>query len=365
VGVSAHEQEPERPVAWSRRSRTLTVGGVALLVLTCLAAFVPVPYATMKPGPVFNTLGEFDGRPLIEFGDDVTTYDDPEGTLSFTTVSVSRASADVSLFRAVAAALTPDTEVVPRDLLYPEGTTQEQSTQESAAQLAGSKSTSAVAALRALGKQVSTTVVIASVVEDGPSDGVLEADDRVLAVGGTAVTTPEDAVKAIGTAKPGDDVTLTVQRDGRRQDVTVTTEPAEDDPDRALVGVTLGADYDLPVDVTNNVGEAIGGPSAGTMFALAIYDKLTPGSLTAGRDIAGTGTIDAEGTVGPIGGVKQKIAGADAAGAEVFLVPAANCAEAAETDHDITLVKIEKLAGAVDALEALAKDPDAEVPTCE
>lgn len=363
--MSAHEQEPERPVTWSRRSRTLTIGGVALVVLTCLAAFVPVPYSTMRPGPVFNTLGEFDGRPLIEFGDGVTTYDDPDGSLNFTTVSVSRASSDVTLLDAVKTALTPDAEVVPRDLLYPEGTTQEQSTQESAAQLAGSKSTSAVAALRALGKDVTTRVLVASVVEDGPAEGVLQADDLVRSIDGVAVATPQEAVDQIGKAEPGDTVTLGVERAGKPQQVSVTTVPAEDDPDRALVGVTLGADYDLPVDVTNNVGEAIGGPSAGTMFALAIYDKLTPGSLTAGRDIAGTGTIDADGVVGPIGGVKQKIAGADEAGAEVFLVPAANCAEAAESDHDLTLVKVEKLTGAIDALEALAKDPKAEVPTCE
>ncbi len=362
--MSAHLDEPPRPVAWSRRSRTLTTAAVALVALTMLALFVPVPYSTMKPGPVFNTLGEFDGRPLIEFGDDVKTYPDDEGTLNFTTVAVSRQSANVSLLGAVRTALDPDSEVVPRDILYPEGTTQEQSTQESAAQLAGSKSTSAAAALTALGEDVSATVVIASVVAGSPADGVLEANDRVTAIDGTEVTTPQEAVDAIGAAAPGDDVQLTIERQDAARTVTVTTKPAEDDPDRPFVGVTLGTDYKLPIDVTNNVGEAIGGPSAGTMFALAIYDKLTPGSLTGGNDVAGTGTIDAEGTVGPIGGVQQKIAGADDAGADVFLVPAANCEEAAQADHGLTLVRIETLKGAIDALTKLADDPDAEVPTC-
>jgi PDZ domain-containing protein len=131
------------------------------------------------------------------------------------------------------------------------------------------------------------------------------------------------------------------------------------------VGVSLGTVYDFPIDVENNVGDEVGGPSAGTMFALAIYDRLTPGSLTGGRTVAGTGTMSPDGTVGPIGGVRQKIAGAAAAGAKVFLVPDANCAEAAQgSDHGMTLVRVATFDEAVKELTALAKDPDARVRTC-
>jgi PDZ domain-containing protein len=147
--------------------------------------------------------------------------------------------------------------------------------------------------------------------------------------------------------------------------VTITTTRAPDDPDRAFVGITPHNGFKFPFEVTVNLGQEIGGPSAGAMFALAIFDKLTPGALTGGQHIAGTGTIEPDGTIGPIGGIQQKIIGAREEGATTFLVPAANCADAVSADVDgIRLVKVETLDGAVKALERLAKDRDAKVPAC-
>ena len=103
------------------------------------------------------------------------------------------------------------------------------------------------------------------------------------------------------------------------------------------------------------------------MFALAIYDTITPGELTGGRYIAGTGTITSDGTVGEIGGIQQKIAGAVGQGAEVFLVPAGDCAEAAQSAEadSVQLVKISTLDDAVKALEAIdAGDPSSVLPSC-
>ena len=129
--------------------------------------------------------------------------------------------------------------------------------------------------------------------------------------------------------------------------------------------MVLRSRFDFPIKITNNVGQQVGGPSAGAMFALAIYDRLTPGSLTGGRVVAGTGEIAPDGTVGPIGGIRQKIAGAADDGAKVFLVPAANCAEAADgDDHGMRLVEVSKLDDAIGSLEKLAKDPQASVPQC-
>ena len=112
-------------------------------------------------------------------------------------------------------------------------------------------------------------------------------------------------------------------------------------------------EFDPPFDVSINLGQDIGGPSAGLIFSLAIYDKITPGALTGGRNIAGTGTIDVDGNVGEIGGIQQKIAGAYGDGARTFLVPAANCAEAAGSSlaDDVELIKVATLDQAVDALE--------------
>jgi PDZ domain-containing protein len=194
---------------------------------------------------------------------------------------------------------------------------------------------------------------------------VLESDDEITAVDGRRTPTSESVVEAVGRVDPGDAVRLDVVRDGKERRLDLTTRADPQDPSVPRIGVSLGTRYDFPIDVSNNVGDQVGGPSAGTMFALAIYDQLTPGSLTGGRTIAGTGTLSPDGTVGPIGGVQQKIAGAAAAGATIFLVPKSNCEEATRgSDHGLRLVSVSSFKEAVADLEALAEDPDAKVATC-
>ncbi|MCW2830780.1 MAG: hypothetical protein JWP31_1472 [Aeromicrobium sp.] len=355
------------PSRLSRRYITLVVAAVSLVALTCLAFLLPVPYVTEKPGPVFNTLGKFpdeNGKPTFTFGKDVKTYP-TSGTLDFTTVSVTRADSHVSLIDAVVSYLDPDVAVVPKSLVYPDEQSAEDATDQSAAQLDGSKDSSQVAALRAAGYTVTGRALVAVVVEGGAADGRLKVDDIITAVDGDTITSPDAVVKTVSALTPGDTVQLTIERKGKSRQVSLTTKPDEADPDVPRIGVSLGTKFRYPFTITNNVGRQIGGPSAGSMFALAIYDRLTPGQLTGGREIAGTGVISADGVIGPIGGVRQKMAGAEAAGAEVFLVPAANCAEATDGDVDgLKLVKITKLDDAISSLEALAKDPDAKVPAC-
>ena len=130
------------------------------------------------------------------------------------------------------------------------------------------------------------------------------------------------------------------------------------------IGISLGIGYDFPFDVSIKVDPAIGGPSAGLMFSLAIYDTLTPGSLTDGETIAGTGELRDDGSVGPIGGIEQKIAGAEDAGAELFFVPRDNCGDVDGLDPDLTLVKATSMHKALEALEAWADDRDADLPSC-
>ena len=210
-----------------------------------------------------------------------------------------------------------------------------------------------------------STPRIAAVLADGAAAKVLEADDLVRSVDGAKVTSSEETVQAVGTHKPGDSIALAITRDGKDQTVRVTAAADPQDPTVPRLGVTLGTAYDFPIKIDNNVGRQIGGPSAGTMFALAIYDKLTPGALTGGLKVAGTGEISAEGVVGSIGGIQQKIAGASAAGAKIFLVPAPNCDEALDGDtKGLKLVKIEMLDDAISSLETLSKNPKATVPAC-
>lgn len=353
------------PTALSRRYVTLVVATVSLIVLTCVAFLIPVPYVTQKPGPVFDTLGKpFDGQPLLTFGDDVKTYP-TSGSLNFTTVSVTRADAKLNLADAMLAYFDKDTAVVPKSLVYPDNTTAEQSTEQSAAQLDSSKDASRVAALRAAGYTVEGHPQIAAVIKGGAAVGKLKVGDLVDKVDGVPVATPEDAVAAVRKVTPGETVVLAVTRDDKTSEVSIKTRPDEADPSQPRIGVSIGTKYTFPIQVDNNVGRQIGGPSAGTMFALAIYDRLTPGELTGGKTIAGTGEISSDGVVGPIGGVRQKMAGAERGGASIFLVPAANCAEATDGDDDgLQLVKITTLKDAISSLEALAKDPKAKVPSC-
>lgn len=347
----------------SRRYTTLVVAALLAVALGCVAFLLPVPYVTMKPGPTVDTLGSHNDEQVISFGKDVQTYD-TTGSLLLTTVSVTRADSRLNLAEAFASYFDPDDAVVPRDMVYPEGRSAEQAEEVTAAQMAGSKQASEAAALRLAGYEVDSTVTVVDVDGNGPAAGRVKSGDAILAVDGEKIGEPQDAVEAIGSLEPGTTVELRIRRDGSTRTLSVETGPSSDDKEQARVGVTLSSEFDFPIAVENSIGGKIGGPSAGSVFALAIYDKLTRGDLTGGASVAGTGEITGEGDVLPIGGIQQKIAGADAAGADVFLVPSRNCADVAEDDFDLELLEVDDLDQAVSSLEALAEDPDAKVPTC-
>jgi PDZ domain-containing protein len=355
------DPEPSRP---SRRYLTLVVASLSLIVLSCVAFLVPVPYVTMRPGPAFNTLGQFNGEPMFTFGKGAKTYP-TKGALDFTTVSVTRAESTVSLADAFLAYFSKDTAVVPRSFIYREGESATQSKAEGQAQLASSKDSSRVAALRAAGYTVPEVATIDTVSPGGSAHGNLRKGDVIRSVDGRRTAAAKSVVEAVGRVHPGDPVEIGITRDGVTKNITMVTRPDAKNPKLPRIGVTLRARFDFPVKIVNNVGDQVGGPSAGTMFALAIYDRLTPGVLTGGAKVAGTGEIASDGTVGPIGGIRQKIAGAADEGATIFLVPASNCAEATDGDtHGLRLVKISTLKSAIGALESLADNPKASVPSC-
>lgn len=348
----------------SRRYSTMVVAALSIIVLACLAFLIPVPYVTMRPGQPFDTLGQIDGKPMFAFEKNVKTYP-TSGKLDFTTVSVTSPDAHISLFKAVGAYVNKDNAVVPKSLVYPEDQTPTDSKAESAAQMAGSKQTSEAAALRAAGYKVSSVTAVQSVLKGGAAGGKLVAGDVIEEVDGVKAVEPADVSGSIGKRKPGEGVTLTVTRDGKRKTVDLVTKADVKDKTQARIGIILGEKFVFPIKIINNVRSDIGGPSAGAMFALAIYDKLTPGALTGGKNVAGTGEIAGDGTVGSIGGIRQKMAGAAAFGTEIFLVPAPNCDEAISgDDFGMTLVKVAKLEDAITALEKLGKDPKAKVSAC-
>jgi PDZ domain-containing protein len=328
----------------SRRALTLLLAALLALGLTLTAAVARVPYVALGPGPTYNTLGEVDGAAVLEI-DGRRTFP-TDGHLDLTTVGV---QPRLTLAQALRGWFERDLAVVPREVVFPPGRTDAQVNEENAAAMVASQSDAVAAAARQLG--LSPQVTVTELAPDSAAKGALEPGDVLVAVDGTAVPDSAQLRELVSDRRPGEDVRIAFERDGRRDEVVLTTRPAEGDTQRAVIGVLTEERYDLDVDITL---EDVGGPSAGLMFTLGILDKLDEPSLTGGKYIAGTGEIDPDGTVGPIGGITQKLIAARRKGAVAFLVPEANCREAAtRPPPGLTLVKVGTLKDALRGLEAL------------
>ncbi|OII38336.1 hypothetical protein BIU98_14040 [Curtobacterium sp. MMLR14_010] len=319
-----------------RRSRRRTVGWafiVGAVVLAIVASVLPSPYVIELPGPVFNTIGTQEqgtGKDskdveLIEI-DGHETYP-TAGALDMLTVSVQGTATQRPPWTSVIRALfTKSQAVVPASAIYPPGTTTEQVDKQDAADMTNSQQSAVAAALIQQGERIPTELEVGTVAKGSPADGPIRTGDVITAFDGKPLTTNADAttlrglVADHGTSSPA---TVTIRRGDATRQVRVT--PVDQDG-TALLGVGVVERYDFPFDVSIKLQD-VGGPSAGMMFALGIIDEITPGKLNGGKHVAGTGTITAGGEVGPIGGIRQKLYGAEAAGATVFLAPAANCDE--------------------------------------
>ena len=331
------------------------------VVLLVLAALVPLPYSVYSPGPTFDVLAKDGNESELIQVDGHKTYRD-DGQIRFTTVQTSPVDVKKSLLEALGAWINRDNAVVPYDVAHPPGQTAEDEKIQGEISMITSQDTAVANAMRELGYEVPTTLQVAHVDEEGAAFGALRVRDKFVEVDGEPVTKSEQVVEAVESHGPGDPVEFLIER-GRRE-LTVEIEPQKDDEGNMRIGVQLGNGYDFPFDVSITVDPSIGGPSAGLMFSLAVYDTLTPGSLTDGEVVAGTGEILDDGAVGPIGGIEQKIAGAEDAGAELFFVPEANCGDVSDLDPDLTLVKATTMHEALEALKAWADDRDADLPRC-
>lgn len=344
----------------SQRLIAVCIAGPLVLILAGIALVVPVPYAAYSPGPTFDILGKDDDEAEFVQVDGHDAYYD-EGQIRFTTVIASPYGDRLPLGEAITRWLDPDRAVVPYDVVHPPNTTAEDEEAEGAVQMTTSQDVAKAVALEELGTTVPAAVQVALVSPDGPAEGKLLVRDIFKAVDGKPVTSSDQVVKAVREHDDGTPVEFTILRDKR--ELTVRIKPRIED-DTPRVGVTLGLGYEFPFTINIRVDPTVGGPSAGLMFALAIYDTLTPGSLTGGANVAGTGELRPDGTVGAIGGIEQKIAGAEESGADLFLVPEDNCADVTDIDTDLTLVKATSMSEARKALEKWAGDHDAKLPTC-
>ncbi|WP_217497509.1 YlbL family protein [Rhodococcus sp. SGAir0479] len=352
----------------NRRMVTLLAALAPVAALGVLGTTVQVPFVALGPGPTVDTLGEADvdvdgqiqRRPVVDI--EGTAVDATSGNLNMTTVAVRD---KLTLFDALGLWASGRQGLVPREEVYPPDRSKNEIQDENTAQFTKSENSAELAALRYLGLPVA--LELTTVGDDGPAASVLKPGDVLLRVDGKPVDTLVSLQELIGATAPGTIVQVTYRRDGveATAPITVGARPAADgeqDAGKGYLGVNAKQVPDVPFTIDFNLAD-IGGPSAGLMFSLAVVDKLSPGELNGGRFVAGTGTIDPDGDVGPIGGIPYKMIAAQEAGATTFLVPAKNCDEALANRPDgLQLVKVETLGGAVDALEAI--DAGQPAPSC-
>jgi PDZ domain-containing protein len=327
----------------SRRIAVLTTGALLLLVLGVLGTTLPVPYVAQVPGPTFNTLGDIDGEPIIVV--EGREPNDVDGNLNLTTVGVSRGG--LSLVQAVRGWLDDEVAVVPEDVVYPPDQSEEETREANREAFLTSEQAAESVALGRLGYP--EKVVVKGFADDSPSEGLLEEGDAIEAVDGRP--TPDlDALDEVLTSIPGGtEITVDYTRLGEPGSTSVVTNAATE-REGSLLGVSVLLQPFAPFDVDIQV-EDVGGPSAGLMLTLGILDLVGDEDLTDGNVIAGTGTIDIEGNVGPIGGITLKMVTARDIGADLFLVPADNCTEALQVeDPGFPLARVATLDDALDAL---------------
>lgn len=364
-----------------RRTRTIAVGALPVVVIVALLGMttipgtdinLTVPFAAEGEGPTFDTLSEVEGTPVVEItGVKANSLDKTSGQLNMTTVAV---RTKMTLPQMMRRWLASDDTVVPLEQVIPANTSPDEVAQQNAAAFASSESNATAAAMNHLGIPLET--VVYEVGDSTPAAGTVKTNDVITSINGKKVTMPSDISTAVSEMAPGNQVSLGIRRGTTTitQKVVLGEMPKELQGDdttsagsassaKAFLGITMVAQPSDGIRVKYNLKD-IGGPSAGLMFSLAVVDKLSPGELTGGKFVAGTGTISQDGSVGPIGGITHKISAASHAGATVFLVPAENCREAAgkKYDGDITLLKVDSLDGAVAALDAY--NSGAAVTTC-
>ncbi len=336
----------------------MLVAGIGAAVLALTGAVLPVPYVVLSPGPTFNTLGSVNGKPLIT----VTGHPvyPAGGHLNLVTVSYQGGPGDeINLYTALRSWLSPHDAVVPQEELFGPNLNPKQVQQQNVQEMTDSQQLATAAALHELNIPYITVVIVAGTVKGMPAYPVLRAGDVIVAVDGTPVSSADKAAALIRGRHPGAPIELTISRNGRAQTVRLVSKSQRG---QAVIGVYVSERFKFPFKVQIRVGD-IGGPSAGMMFALGLVDMLTPDNLTGGRFIAGTGEIDANGDVGAIGGIQQKMVGARNDGATIFLAPASNCSDVrGNIPAGLRVVKVSTLSQAVDDLNASKAGKP--VPSC-
>lgn len=255
--------------------------------------------------------------------------------------------------------LTPAVRIVPPATIVPDNLTPQEIARQGFDMLDESENTAIVVGLQQAGfnaAMVGKGVRVLSIETNSPAQGLLQPGDVIVALNGIPIRTTNDLIGQVQRQAPDATVQLQVDRLQGKIDLSVPLMPpaAPGNPPRIGIAIaSAGSDVSLPFPVKIIPQKIVGGPSAGLMFALTVYNAVTPGDLTGGRKIAGTGTINLDGSVGPIGGVEQKVVAAELAGASYFLSPPENYAAARSVARHIQVVKIATIAQAIEFLRGL------------
>lgn len=337
---------PPLPRVWWFTGTLLVVTLLAALVIT----FLPSGYLVDAAGNAVDT------TELVKFPAGVKTYSH-EGGIRFVTVS----ETSRPIFgQALAGWLKPTSDVFPRsEVVGNVGTVEEQ--RFGAVLMVNSKHAAVYQALARLGLSVQMTpggVFVSQIVDRSPAKGRLAIGDTITAIDATKIHSTNDLTAYMKTATVGRRVTITVDRLGVSQSkkVPLTISATTRDGKRVpYLGIYMETNphFQFPFDVEIDTGN-VGGPSAGLALTLSIIDELSPKSVTNGNEVAVTGTIQLDGTVGEIGGIRQKVAAVRASGVRYFLVPPGNVRDAKKVaGPDLKIIPVKSLDDALAELKAL------------
>ena len=375
LGQAGREDDPDTaPSGESRRRcrlrRTVAAGSFILVVALIAAVFlVPVNAVIEAPGPTWNVLdnGSSSDQDVLKVSG-TETYP-TQGALRMTTVSVSGCPGyPVTTADLIAAWFSADKRIVDRNEVCPQDQSAEQVEETGKAQMTASQDSAVIAALVETGKAGAMHLTVTEVAEQQTSTEVQAGDvlETITPEGGqaTTITSFSQLKELMTTIAEGTRVTLGVRRGDQQVAAALTTIAPQEGTTGSLLGLSLKISVDSKVDATFGLSD-VGGPSAGMMFALGVVDEITPGALTGGKDISGTGTIDINGQVGPIGGIRQKMAGARKAGSTFFLAPTSNCDEVKGHEPEgMKVFAVGTLHEAVTATKAIASGDTSGLATC-
>lgn len=352
-----------------RKRRLIALCSVlSVLILVGLLGFLPTSdYVIESPGPTLNVNAKIEGKNEVVSVKNTNTLTTP---LAMTTVSVQGCDdKGITYWQLIKSELTSSDAVVNRDNVCPKNISEKTVSQVSAAQMTGSQDSAVVAAWQLTKPDTKFTLTVEQAVTDSAKQAFKKGDKLVSIVDADSksvqITSYKQLREVLEKLTPGKPIKITIERGSATQEVSVVGAKPEDSSRKgAMLGITLNVNPPAGHEVTYAV-ERIGGPSAGMIFALDIAQRLEGKNYAGTTPVAGTGTIDLSGNVGPIGGIKQKMLGAKHEGYKVFLAPAANCADVVGNEpKGMTVIPVSTLSEARTAMQRVAAG-QAPATTCK